>query len=62
MGFTFPPILKKLMHFGNVEFRENSRAGGLNRPSRTIIEPHSELQKPADLVYKPAVVVLEENA
>ena len=28
-AFTLPPIFKKLMRFGNVQVRENSRAGGL---------------------------------
>ena len=30
-AFTLSPTLKKLMHFGNVKVKENSRAGGLKK-------------------------------
>ena len=31
IAFTLSPILKKLMHFSNVEVSENSRAGAVNK-------------------------------
>ena len=52
--FSLPRILKKLMHFGNVQVRENSRTGWLilrfliNIPTQLVIKRNSFVHKVAE--------------